>query len=378
MTTKRTMRPIEDWERRHGEPPTRGDWQSFAASLLWMAFPLAGLLTAHPSALRIAIVLAGFAAFVVCYGNALIGPWERHGWHARAGWIAAGAAVAAAMTILDRSDWGVLFIFLAVASGVQLREPMAYAALGLLAAICAGAMIAGGSNGYGVVSVAASSAGLGFLFVLMRRLWDTNRALSAAQDSLAQAAVEQERLRFARDLHDVLGHSLSVIALKAQLAHRLLDADPAGADAHIADVEAVTRGALVELRAAVAGYARPTIASELAGARSALEAAGIEPSLDATVDLPGEVEEVLAWTIREGTTNVLRHSGASTARIVVAGGVSSAAVEVIDDGRSSAVADPTGRGLAGLRERAARVGGSVEAGPASGGGYRLRVEVPLP
>ena len=129
-------------------------------------------------------------------------------------------------------------------------------------------------------------------------------------------------------------------------------------------------------RRSAATPARPS-PSELAGARRALEAAGIEPQLDATVELPDDVDEVLAWTIREGTTNVLRHSDATTARIVVAGGQASAAVEVVDDGARGAAADSDGHGLAGLRERAERVGGSVEAGPAPGGGFRLRVEVPL-
>jgi two-component system response regulator DesR len=133
----------------------------------------------------------------------------------------------------------------------------------------------------------------------------------------------------------------------------------------------VTREALGEVRAAVSGYARPTVAGELAGARRALEAAGIEPQLDAMVDLPEQVDEVLAWTIREGTTNVLRHSGASTARILVAGGRDHAAVEVVDDGPAPPPADGDGHGLAGLRERAARVGGSGRG--RTGAGRRLPV-----
>ena len=357
---------------------TRGRWWRFGASLLWMAFPLGALFASDPSAGRIAIVVAGFAAFSVCYGNALIGPWQQRGWQRSAAWIAAGTGVAVAMTSLDRPDWGVLFIFLAVASGVRLPEPVSFAALGVTSAIGAGAMLAGGSDGYGAFSIAASAAGVGFLFVLIRRLSVANATLREAQDDLAQAAVDQERLRFARDLHDLLGHSLSVIALKAQLAARLLETDARGAATQIAELESVTRDALDQVRAAVSGYARPTVAGELAGARTALQAAGIEPRFDASVDLPEHVEEVLAWTIREGTTNVLRHSGASTARIVVLGDGSSAAVEVIDDGHTGTATAAAGRGLAGLRERVARVGGSVEAGPAPEGGFRLRVEVPLP
>ena len=242
----------------------------------------------------------------------------------------------------------------------------------LLATVLAFAtMLIGGSEGWSALSVGLSAGGIGFLFLLISRLARAYDELRVAQDELAQAAVNEERLRFARDLHDLLGHSLSVIAIKAQLAKRLMESDRGGARTQVDEIESVTRAALV------GGYARPTVAGELAGARRALEAAGIEPRLDATVDLPEDVDEVLAWTIREGTTNVVRHSGARNARIVVAGGRGKAAVEVVDDGATPGATDFDGHGLAGLRERAARVGGSVEAGPAPGGGFRLRVEVPL-
>jgi len=354
----------------------RPRWWRFGLSLLWMAFPLGALFSDNPSPAHLGLVLAGFGAFVVCYGNALVGPWDRIRWQQRVPWIVAGAAIAATLTITDRPDWGILFIFLAVVSGARLPEPHSAVALVLAAGLAFGTMLIGDSEGWTALSVALSAGGIGFLFLLISRLARAYDDLRAAQDELAQAAVNEERLRFARDLHDLLGHSLSVISLKAQLARRLLPDHPGDAAEHVGDLERVSRDALQEVRAAVAGYARPTLAGELAGARTALEAAGIEPQLDATVDLPGEVEELLAWTVREGITNVLRHSRASMARIVVAGGGPNAAVEVVDNG-SGDVATDDGRGLAGLRERASRLGGWVEAGPLPDGGYRLRVEVPL-
>jgi len=355
----------------------RPRWRRFAISLVWMAFPLGALFSDDVSAAHVALVLIGFAAFVVCYGNALVGPWDPIAWQRRVPWLVGGAVIATALVIADRPDWGILFIFLAVVSGVRLPEPQSVVAVGIACVLATGTMLIGGSEGWTALSVGLSAGGIGFLFLLISRLSRAYEDLRAAQSELAAAAVNEERLRFSRDLHDLLGHSLSVIALKAQLARRLLDSDPAGARTQVEEIESVTREALGEVRAAVGGYARPTLASELAGARRALEAAGIEPQLDATVELPDDVDEVLAWTIREGTTNVLRHSDARTARIVVAGGQASAAVEVVDDGARGAAADSDGHGLAGLRERAERVGGSVEAGPAPGGGFRLRVEVPL-
>jgi two-component system sensor histidine kinase DesK len=369
------LQPREiDYPFRSGAD-SRPRWRRFAFSLLWMAFPLAALFADNPSPAHLVLTLAGFAGFVVCYGKALIGPWDRIGWQQRVPWLVGGAAIATSLVIGDRPDWGILFIFLAVVSGARLPEPQSIVAVGLAGALATGTMLIGGSEGWSAVSVGLSAAGIGFLFLLISRLARAYDELRAAQDELARAAVNEERLRFARDLHDLLGHSLSVISLKAQLAGRLLPDRPADAAVQVRDLETVSREALHEVRAAVAGYARPTLAGELAGARTALEAAGIEPQLDATVDLPQDVEELLAWTIREGTTNVLRHSGASTARIVVAGGPN-AAVEIVDNG-SGPGGEDDGRGLAGLRERASRLGGSVDAGPLPGGGFRLRVEVPV-
>jgi two-component system sensor histidine kinase DesK len=127
----------------------------------------------------------------------------------------------------------------------------------------------------------------------------------------------------------------------------------------------------------VSGYRRPTLVSELSGARIALQAAGIQARLDAPeAPLDPEVEAVLAWAVREGTTNVIRHSGARTCRIAVQPGPLSASAEVVDDGDAVAP-NGTGSGLAGLRERAEHMAGCVEAGPAPGGGFRLFVTVPV-
>ena len=175
-------------------------------------------------------------------------------------------------------------------------------------------MIAGGGSGSGG-GFAASAVGIGLLLVLMRDLRMRNQELTEARAELALTAVTAERERFARDLHDLLGHSLSVIAIKAELAGRLLELDPERAAAEVGDVEQVARQSLREVRQAVSGYRQPTLEGELEGARVALSAAGIEAEFErAPVTLDPEVEAVLAWAVREGATNVIRHSGARAAR----------------------------------------------------------------
>jgi two-component system sensor histidine kinase DesK len=216
------------------------------------------------------------------------------------------------------------------------------------------------------------------LMLLVRDLRTRNEELSEARAELAELAVARERERFARDLHDLLGHSLSVIAIKAELAGRLLPAQPERAAGEVRDVERVARQALADVREAVSGYRQPTLQGELAGARMALAAAGIEAEVHAGETAIGaEAEAVLAWAIREGATNVIRHSAARRCELRVTADGARATVEVIDDGRGPNGAAPGGQGLSGLRERVAAVQGSLAAGPQAGGsGYRLRVEVP--
>jgi two-component system sensor histidine kinase DesK len=191
-------------------------------------------------------------------------------------------------------------------------------------------------------------------------------------------AVTDERLRIARDLHDLLGHSLSVIALKSELARKLVEREPARAAAELDDIQAVTRTALAEVREAVQGYRQPGLTEELEAARRALTAAGIECSLAILeVALPADVDAALAWAVREGSTNVIRHSDASRCAIRVEADDRQAAVVIEDDGRAASAAAGNGSGLRGLRERAERVRGRVEAGARPGGGYRLQLTIPL-
>jgi two-component system sensor histidine kinase DesK len=209
--------------------------------------------------------------------------------------------------------------------------------------------------------------------------------LRETRAELARMAVADERLRIARDLHDLLGHSLSLITLKAELAGRLLDADPERAAREIADLESVARGSLSEVRAAVTSYRQPTLAAELAAARHMLAAAGMDCQVHAPapIALPPAVDALLAWTVREGVTNVVRHSGARNVTITVSVTADEVSAEIADDGVGppwEAVAHPGehhGSGLSGLTERARAAGAEISSGEGPNGkGFRLLVRIP--
>lgn len=194
--------------------------------------------------------------------------------------------------------------------------------------------------------------------------------LRHAQKQLEALAVERERGRVARDIHDILGHSLTVVTVKAELAGRLVDVDPQRAKAEIAEVESLARGALADVRATVAGVRSVNVSGELAAAKAALAAAGIAAELPSSTDaVPPHRRELAGWVVREGVTNVVRHSGATVCRVTLAGHE----VEVADDGRGPTDSTTTSTGLAGLRERVEASGGRLVIGRSDLGGFSLRV-----
>jgi two-component system sensor histidine kinase DesK len=203
---------------------------------------------------------------------------------------------------------------------------------------------------------------------------ERNAQLARAREQLVDLAVTQERERVARDVHDILGHSLTVITVKTELAGRLLEGLPPGpaadrARAEVADVERLAREALADVRATVSGMREVSLTGELAAARSALAAAGIRADLPSAVDVvPARHRELFAWALREGVTNVVRHSAASWCGVQL----TADRVEIRDDGRGPG-GGGTGNGLAGLQARAAKAGARLEVGSAPEGGFLLRV-----
>lgn len=195
--------------------------------------------------------------------------------------------------------------------------------------------------------------------------------LAQARAELARLAAENERSRIARDLHDLLGHSLTTITVKAGLARSIGASDPARALSEIAEVEALARRSMAEVRAVVSGYRDVTLNGELAAGHELLRAAGITADLPRATDVVDPAHhELFGWVVREGLTNVVRHSYATSCAVQL----SSSRIEITDDGVGLAAA--AGSGLSGLRERVAAAGGTVQIGPTQPRGWRLLVCLP--
>jgi two-component system sensor histidine kinase DesK len=202
-----------------------------------------------------------------------------------------------------------------------------------------------------------------------------NRRLRKANEEIENLAKVAERERIARDLHDVLGHTLSVITLKSELAGKLIDRDPQRAGKEIREVEQISRQALSDVRDAIRGYCSKGLSAELAQAKTTLETAGLTVQCDAasTVQLPAIQESVLSLAVREAVTNVVRHAQASTCRMRLEQQNGNCRLEIHDDGRGISGAE--GNGLRGMRERVERLGGTLER--SNGSGTTLTITLPL-
>jgi len=260
--------------------------------------------------------------------------------------------------------------------GCALVPRRAYVALlvyCLAIALISGLLLHGSIYGWSTAVVFASIVGITTTRQAEERA--TNAKLRLAKDEVERLAKVAERERIARDLHDVLGHTLSLIVLKSELASKLSDRDAAAAAAEIRDVEKIAREALGELREAVTGYRSAGISAEIDRAKAVLETAGV--AVDAHADefrLPPTHEGVLALAIRESVTNVLRHAGAQSVRLRLAEHDGVARYEIADDGRGSTVM-VEGNGLTGMRERIEALGGTMRR--EAGDGTRLVLTVPL-
>jgi two-component system sensor histidine kinase DesK len=402
--------------------------------VIFLLLPALSLLFSHKKTDHPAFLILATLAFVVLTDRTVLIRMPRPGQYER--WqlllLPLLVVLGAALFAVGGMAW---LAALAVASaGVGRITPDGRATvIGL--ACCTGLAViisAATGLGYGNTVVAGAVVALGNLLahsaerrnVLMYRLKETRA-------ELAKVAVAEERLRISRDLHDLLGHSLSLITLKAELAGRVIGTDPERAAREIAELETVARRSLSEVRQAVTSYRQPSLAAELVSSRRMLASAGIdcEVRVPGAYSLPPAVDALLAWTVREGATNILRHSAAKHAEIVIDLTDTEASARLSDDGagplgkglraiagaiaggraagRDGAAAGdgatpgsgpaaasgasgqggdgtaggdgagPAGSGLAGLAERAARLGGTLSAGGGEDGGFWLRVSVPL-
>ena len=352
--------------------------------LVFLTGPLAAAAQARQPALDELLLFGAIGGFVGLYLWAI--PSDLAGRPdarpARAAVVLTLLAVGVALTE-PRLDWTVLFIATGTAAG-RIRPSRAaatatviIAALATLVLLAAEApLIDGLESGFEVILT-------GLVVFSFSQLERTITELRRAQAQAARLAAADERLRIARDVHDLLGHSLSIIALKVELAGRLVERDPRRAAEELRDVEGVTRGSLRDVREAVAGYRRITLDTELAGARMALSAAGVNVDIGQPAGhLDEETDSLLGWIVREGVTNVVRHSGGTHCAIRVATAGREVRLEVVDDGRPDdphrrAAPNRVGSGLSGIRERVEAIGGRMEAGPLEGRGFRLAAYVPI-
>jgi|CXWL01.1.fsa_nt_gi two-component system sensor histidine kinase DesK len=349
------------------DPPVRRQ----PSRLLWLIYLVFFLMgpIAYAGPREIAIACGGVAIFLPIY---LVAP-RFVGW--RALWPMAAFVGLAVVFVRQNPGASVFFVYAAAESarlGAARRTRIALA--GLMALV--------GVVGWGLQASAF------FWLPALTLIWvvgtaslhqveleRADREVRRSREEVEQLARIAERERIARDLHDLLGHTLSVVVLKSELAARLAERDPKRAAEEIREVEKVARQALAEVRAAVTAYRAETIAGELENARRALAAAGVEMAIELdTVTLPPLQEGVLALALREAVTNVVRHAHASHCRVTLRGDGDRVRLLIEDDGRG--VRGVEGSGLTGMRERVAGLGGMVER--LAGAGTRLAVHLPLP
>jgi two-component system sensor histidine kinase DesK len=298
-------------------------------------------------------------------------------WSGRRAWFWVGYAVMLAAYAIEvpiaRNSAAVMLIFVTVLTvGAIRRYAIPIIAAYAVVAVGLPALVPGWHTGldfqWAITLPLVGLAMFGFFEIIK-----ANSALAAARAEVARLAAENERTRIARDLHDLLGQSLTAITVKAGLARRLAglgDLDRAGAE--IGEVERLSRRSLADVRAAVAGHRDTTLAGELATAREVLRASDITPHLPASVDLvEPALSQLFGWVVREGVTNVVRHSRATNCTITLG----PTWVEIADDGWGGPDL-PDGHGLTGLRERVETAGGTLSTTTARAPGWRLRVEVP--
>ncbi len=345
-----------------------------AGEVLHQPWPLVG---------RVAL-LAGLGVFCVCY------LWCCSLWTDREDapvlrYVAPAAMLVIAVPVAYVAGKSGLYVYVYVGSAAMFALPMTWVrnVIGVMLGVVLVTGLAGAAAWSDIILAMVLTLFISLMVMLARGRAEATEKLREAQETLARLAVNEERLRFARDLHDLLGHSLSLITLKSELAGRFLPANPEAAAREVADIERVSRQALVDVREAVSGYRRPTLEVELARADHALATARIElidetPPGPSPGRLPPAREAALAWALREAVVNVVRHSQARRCWVRLAQREAEMVLEVADDGRGAGGGDgvPYGNGLSGLYERLTLEGGRLET-EAAGQGFVLRAWVPI-
>jgi two-component system sensor histidine kinase DesK len=248
--------------------------------------------------------------------------------------------------------------------------------LGVLGAYCVVWMLVGWPNIY-LFSTVMIGFMVGLLNIIMIQRTKADGALRLSHEEVRRLAATAERERIGRDLHDLLGHTLSLVALKADLAGRLVDRDPLAARREIDEVARVSRDALAQVRRAVTGIRAAELAAELASAHLLLETDGILLTYTLPeLPIPPELETVFALALREAVTNIQRHARAQRVKVELGQEGDHAVLQISDDGRGGDIAP--GNGLRGMRERVQALGGELRVDSRRGQGTKVQVRLPLP
>ncbi len=389
---------------RHHVPGTGSPMRWFFSGvwLVYLIQPVANLFGHGHGVAWIACGLAITVAFCIIYMLVLMYS-DMQPRLARYGLVAIAALAALACAVYGK-DWTTLWIYVSAATGFVLAaapDGRQAATLGVAGVGACYVFFCWVSHvtleNYLIVLLPVLLIGLAMMGFRMQMT--LMHELAQARGTVAKLAANEERLRLARDMHDLTGQSLSMITLKSELAAKRLAKLPSSAErdavlTELGDIGRVSRQTLHDIREAVSGYHRPTLAIEVITAQSALEAAGIGLDDDPELTLRSgtfdpDAEAVLAWCLREAVTNVIRHSDARHCRIRLADHMGELSLEVTDDGHGLAGQDrdnPWGSGLRGMSERLSAIGGRLSLGPAEpslGGhsshndrGFRLVATVP--
>ena len=333
----------------------------FAASYTWLMWP-------HPASQRARLRTRSRSSFLLFVALSVlvlvISVMDDPAWL----WLLIGTSAIAGLLLPLRSAFTVVVFFTLFPLFLMLKIHGGFAGVDL----------------WWLIALMLLVRGLGLDMIGVARMGSAIRELQSARRELARLAVIEERERLSRDLHDLLGQTLSMITLKSELARHLVTEEPERCARELSEIERVSRKTLREVREAVAGYRQPTLSSELEGARQLLSAARIDVEIESLNEvLSPAFDAALAWTVREGVTNIIRHSRARQCRIRLTHKNGAVMAEVLSDGGQREQLESTARpglGLAGLRERVSALGGRMEAGSLTLAGkehFRVRVELPV-
>lgn len=379
------------WREAVRQPgPRRWFLGAAISTAIWLGASVPSLVAAAPGTGARRLVLVNALLFLLVFAVTPPLTWGKSV-PVRVAWLV--LLFALTLPFLAEPAYGAsgpwMWIFVVVACAMQANSRQFTLGVILVLGLASLAVELGyGASWSEALSQPAVIMSVGAMMAAFTRQLETVRELRRTQHQLAELAVAEERNRVARDMHDILGHSLTVIAVKAELAGRLLEAVPAGAATtraalEVADLEDLARGALEDVRATVSGYRGVSVLSELANARTALAAAGIDAALPPAADtVPARYRELFGWVLREGVTNVIRHAEASRCEVTLGPGY----LQIDDDGRGPAGgggqaatgagnATGDGNGLAGLAERARSAGAALVTGRSALGGFRLRLQL---